>query len=188
MLKHTDTPEKADFYPPAALFYLSWLFVTSTLMGKFANEKKKKLGEYNYFFLDLSLFRGISGVISPHLLLFPVGILRHGISFTHIASAEKDPVTCLGTTLEFPEVAADILQQTNFSLELPRRNREPALTPFDWPSRSSGRRHLVHMQEAGDSQGQPPASVPLQAGPCTTGSLSHLSCSPLLETLTSGNV
>lgn len=86
-----------------------------------------------------ALFFGIGGVISQCLLLFPVDILRHGISFTHIASAEKDPVTCLGTTLEFPEVAADILQQTDFSLELPPQNRSTALTLPDWSSQSSRR-------------------------------------------------
>ena len=56
-------------------------------------------------------------------------------------------MTCLGTTLEFPEVAADILQQTNFSLELPQGAGAPALTLFDWPSRSGGREHLVRVQE-----------------------------------------
>lgn len=59
-------------------------------------------------------------------------------------------MTCLGTTLEFPEVAADILQQTNFSLELPPGNRRAALTLLGWSSRSSGRSTL-YIESGGES-------------------------------------
>lgn len=121
----TGTADSEKQSPAKADSHFSILFMLEFINNKWATLPLRNIlpGQMMTFSWIWSLFCGISGVISPCLPLFLVDILRHGISFTHIASAESDPVTCLGTTLAFPEVAADILQQTNFSLELPPRNR-----------------------------------------------------------------
>ena len=90
-------------------FYSFWL-VTTTSKQAILPFISTLTGNMTAFSGVWSLFCGISGVISQCLLLLPVDIFKHCISFTHIASVEQDPVTCLGTTLEFPEVAAAILQ------------------------------------------------------------------------------
>lgn len=105
--------------------------------------------EYGYFLRTWSLLCGISCIISWCLLLFPADSLRHGISFTHSGSAEEDPVTCLGITLEFPEVAAGSLQQTNFTLALSLRNKQACSDTVTGLCAAAGGKASVHIQQAG---------------------------------------
>lgn len=76
--------------------------------------------DYSFGDLDPTLWHLLCHFL---VFLFLSDMPNMAFHFHMLGQYSKYPVTCLGITLESPEVTASTLQQTNSSLKLPSRKR-----------------------------------------------------------------